>query len=293
MEATRWTTAISREIDHYKHLNQVEGSESETPSLSQSSSIRGSISRVPTMFKQKYGTAKMNADSSVTSLTDTEGDSSIGGRKNGSPQGEKPLHGHETSRETGYEAEDADGEDEDDEYGADESTKSKDPPHTDTFELQANSLSAQLEVTANLLRHTDDQSDQAKAALKESLSTVQNMATEYIQMVTDREAWWKARVKKEQEKQSFWEDSLASVVREGEALEQALKQQVRSSGIKKRSRIFAEGSVGDGKYPIPVIASLCLNLVADCKFRFTPRVQVWGRLSKDLRGFLSFCLRLA
>lgn len=236
MEATRWITAITRAIDHHKH--PVEGSESETPSMSHtSSSLRGSISsRMPSILKAR-SSGKVNADSSVTSFTDNEGLSNSGSH----------VHAHDVSQETGYDADARD--DEDDSLEAEESMKNQEPPHADTFELQANTLSAQLEVTSNLLGHVNESvtpTEQAKNALTESLATVQSLTTQYLQMVTDREAWWKARVAKEQERQSFWEESLASVVREGEVLEEALKQQARSGG-KKRSRIFAEGSTGDGK----------------------------------------------
>lgn len=239
MEATRWITAISRTIDHHKH--PAEGSESETPSISHASasSMRGSISsRMPSILKVR-SSGKVNADSSVTSFTDNEGPSGSASNAHAHAQG--------LSQETGYDADAKD--DEDDSLEAEESMRNQEPPHSDTFELQANTLSAQLEVTSNLLGHVNESStttEQTKSVLKESLATVQSLTTQYIQMVTDREVWWKARVKKEQERQSFWEESLASVVREGEALEEALKQQARS-GSKKRSRILAEGSTGDGQ----------------------------------------------
>jgi hypothetical protein len=45
------------------------------------------------------------------------------------------------------------------------------------------------------------------------------MLDEYVQMAREREEWWSGKLEREKERQGFWEESLASVVKEGEALE--------------------------------------------------------------------------
>ena len=60
-------------------------------------------------------------------------------------------------------------------------------------------------------------------------------------MAKEREEWWAKQLERERERQSVWEESLATVVKEGEVLERELRTRSRRRG----SRFF-DASVGSG-----------------------------------------------
>jgi len=66
-------------------------------------------------------------------------------------------------------------------------------------------------------------------------------------MVKERDGWWKTRLEKEKMSQSIWVESLASVVKEGEALEEELKKQSRKRG----SRIMDDAKATIKQKPRP------------------------------------------
>ncbi|THH16409.1 hypothetical protein EW146_g4224 [Bondarzewia mesenterica] len=208
VEAARWTQAISKAIEWYKHSGYDQGSESDAPS--KAASVRGSIGSRMTSFAKKKGREdSQSATSSMANSDDEEGNGSASPR-------------------------DAVGEqDANDESSGNDSVGGQVPPHADSIDLQGNSTVAQLELTAQLLTNMTSSSNSAtrtselQIALKESLSTVQGMMAEYVQMVNERDEWWHARLAREQERQTLWEESLASVVREGEELERELRTQAR------------------------------------------------------------------
>jgi hypothetical protein len=72
------------------------------------------------------------------------------------------------------------------------------------------------------------------------------MIDEYIQMAKDREEWWKSQLQRERERQTVWEESLQTVVREGVALERELRMRSRKRG----SRFFDAGvnDIGGGTF---------------------------------------------
>ncbi|KAJ8082725.1 hypothetical protein PM082_008581 [Marasmius tenuissimus] len=113
-------------------------------------------------------------------------------------------------------------------------------PHSDNFELHGNATAAQLELTGQLLSNAVNGSGQGKGldALQESYGTVQGMISEYIQMVKEREDWYKQKLESERQRQRAWEESLATVVKEGEMLENELRMRSRNRG----SRFFDAGS---------------------------------------------------
>jgi len=55
----------------------------------------------------------------------------------------------------------------------------------------------------------------------------------------ERDEWWQKQLRKERARQAVWEESLATVVKEGERLEQELRVRSRKRG----SRVFAPSMV--------------------------------------------------
>ena len=130
----------------------------------------------------------------------------------------------------------ADNEDDDDEDEGDSSSSADSegqvPPHETNFELHGNAVAAQMEMSLKLL-------GSSPSAIKESFSAVSEMMNEFCAMARERDEWWRKQLRKERARQAVWEESLATVVKEGEMLEQELRVRSRKRG----SRVFAPSMV--------------------------------------------------
>ncbi|KAJ8456543.1 hypothetical protein ONZ45_g18680 [Pleurotus djamor] len=106
------------------------------------------------------------------------------------------------------------------------------PPYADSFDLQANTLSAQMEILVSALSKVANSPSTSSEMPKfvQSLSAMQSLQNEYISMVQAREEWYSRELKKEQKRQTAWEESLKVVVKEGEVLEQELRRRARRKG---------------------------------------------------------------
>ncbi|KAH9002232.1 Oxysterol-binding protein-domain-containing protein [Lactarius hatsudake] len=228
VEASRWTQAISKAIEHAKH--QYKPNEGDSSPISRHSG-RGSISSTLSIPHTRKNDRDAESVSSSAVPTDDEG-------------GEVPVHGVPSSLDMGHDdrQDAASGKD-----STDRNLEGDHPPHESFFELQGNSTAAQLELTTQLLAELSSPSISAtraielNGALKESLGTVQSMLNDYLYMAKERDDWWRARFVREQERQMVWEQSLQSVVEEGEALERELRRHSR-----RHSRIDPSIAGGEG-----------------------------------------------
>lgn len=133
------------------------------------------------------------------------------------------------------------------------------PPFRNSFELQGNTTVAQLELTGQMVMQVmqalppsasaSTSSPQAQAqdihkALAESLSSTQSLLSEYVQMVKEREEWWKDQLERERQRQDVWEESLRAVVREGEELERELRNKSRRRSTRVTMTESGYGLVG-------------------------------------------------
>ncbi|KAN0132580.1 Oxysterol-binding domain containing protein [Lactarius tabidus] len=230
VEASRWTQAISRAIEHAKH--QYKPNEGDSP-ISRHSG-RGSISSTLSLPHPRKKDRDAESVSSSAVPTDDEGE----------------VHGIPPSLDMG------DNDRQDSASGNDSMDRSLDaenPPHESLFELQGNSTAAQLELTTHLLADLSSPSisvtraTELSGALKESLGSVQGMLNDYLFMVKERDDWWRARFVREQERQMAWEQSLQSVVEEGEALERELRRHSR-----RHSRVDPSIAGGEGMGTVKV-----------------------------------------
>ncbi|KAG1737206.1 Oxysterol-binding protein-domain-containing protein [Suillus lakei] len=146
------------------------------------------------------------------------------------------------------------------------------PPHNATFDLQGNSTAAQMELTSQLLSNLALPPDAAprtqelRTVLKESFAIVQTMMDEYIQMAKDREEWWKSQLQRERERQTMWEESLQTVVREGEVLERELRMRSQKRGSRFFDIGVNDGSGGTLRHPL-------VSPVLDERSHFSPLVR--------------------
>ena len=198
--------------------------ESEAPSLKPSLSISGQSIRPKRM-------ERMSAASGVASTASSHVDGDSGGEVSDHKEAKSAI-------------EDTEAEQEND--SSDSESMRQVPPHANAFELQGNSLVAQVQLAEQLFSGLPQSSNSLRAAelttaLKETLGSVTGMLVEYVQMVKEREEWYKGALERERERQNIWEESLQAVVREGDMLEKELRNRVR-----RRSRAPSAGQEGPG-----------------------------------------------
>ncbi|KAJ7143846.1 Oxysterol-binding protein-domain-containing protein [Mycena epipterygia] len=238
VEASRWVKAIEASIVWVK-AREGDTAGEESASGGGGGSIRssgGSISgrqRLVSVLKKGGGTMRRSGTggSEIDSVASEYGPEPQSGE--GSPKMGGESDADAEDREMGH-AEDADAEyEEDDDEGFDDSSANSasfrtkvDAPHETTFDLLGNSAAAQMELTLGLVESTGAAHD----ALKDALG----MVTEFVSIARERDAWWRRKLVRANTKQSAWEKSLASAVREGEALERELRMRSRKRG----SRFF-------------------------------------------------------
>ncbi|KAH7907177.1 Oxysterol-binding protein-domain-containing protein [Hygrophoropsis aurantiaca] len=238
VEAARWTRALSTSMGW--HLREAENGqlqpirksiESDTSGL-KPGKLRTSFQSTLSRRKTNSSAEKRGAGSQASSIAETGEDSGVPAVDQG--KFDKTDAGSD------------DGNNDDSSF----TDSTKEPPHCSNFDLQGNSVAAQIELTTQLLSNislppaTPVKTHEMQSALKDSLNTVQSLVNEYVQMVKDREAWWKSHLQRERERQTVWEESLQTVVREGELLEKELRQRSR-----KRGSRFFDASVTEGMGP--------------------------------------------
>ena len=241
VEAARWIQAIERSIQYLardrarasaEDLARRKSAESDRPTLSflkKAARSGGSVMREVRDFA-----SMSRGDLSVRSI-------SVGGH----PNMRDSISTH--AAETVHALQDAGDETEDNisSTGDSVSTNIKEPPHELGFALHANSVTAQLELTAQLVAQmglgaksvaslpsssASSASFSSSSALSESISSLSSLVQEYITMVSEREKWFRRRLGEEQSRQQVWEESLKVVVKEGEDLEKELRARSRKKG---------------------------------------------------------------
>ncbi|KAK7052593.1 Oxysterol-binding protein [Favolaschia claudopus] len=261
-EAARWVAAISASVAWSKARENDQGEETDgrgsmsgAASIISSSGVSASGSaggggrqRLVSVLRRNTGGTSAsasiagtmrsrigpagNSQSEVDSLASDYGNTS-GVNGMGPDSGEaSPKPGESDADGDGL---DADEEDEDEDDGFEDSSASMSihsrrvaAPHQASFELLGNSATAQLELTLGLL---------GPGAAQDALRDGLQMVSEYVSVARERDVWWKRKLRRAQAKQSAWERSLASAVREGEVLERELRMRSRKRG----SRFFDAG----------------------------------------------------
>lgn len=235
VEAARWTQAINKSMEWYKRLEVEQLSLPRKSGESNRSALRpGKVS-----FQSGFSTtSRRNVVIGTHSIRGSQGSFvDVGEDGRVSALGEISRNG--ITDKYDFEKEGVQNDCSSSSHSTYHSSLRR-PPHESTFDLQGNSISAQLELTAQLFSSLPFPSDapprskELRTVLKDSFSAVQTMMNEYVQMSKEREEWWKSQLQRERERQSVWEESLQTVVREGEALERELRVRSRKRG----SRFF-------------------------------------------------------
>ncbi|KAK4125242.1 hypothetical protein N657DRAFT_360509 [Parathielavia appendiculata] len=126
----------------------------------------------------------------------------------------------------------ADEADEDDEFGEGSSGHDAPPANKDAFNITAQSAKLQLEsmasVTSALLLEatknpaltlSDTKTSQALATYDAAIRSLTGLIGDLLRISKDRDAYWQYRLDRESEMRRMWEESMAQVAKEQEALE--------------------------------------------------------------------------
>ncbi len=222
VEASRWTQAISKSIEWHKR--EPEGRKSTESDTSGAAFKTVTASSFHTRREKHKTNSSTGHGSEVESMV-----SSRRASPNGSTQDDRRS-------------------DEGDRSSSSESL-SKTPPFDSSFELHGNSTSAQMELTSQLISNLtipDDAPQRTKDlrnAVKDSFAVVQGMLNEYVQMVKTREEWYTKQLQRERDKSTMWEESFATVVQEGENLENELRTRSRKRGSRFFDTLNGDGTV--------------------------------------------------
>ncbi|KAJ7674024.1 Oxysterol-binding protein-domain-containing protein [Mycena polygramma] len=270
VEAGRWVAAISANVAWAKAREGENGDGDEAPRggttsgaasihgvnggggggaasiMSSSSSVGGGMGGrqrlVSVLKKSTAGSIASRHRTHTASVSDVDSTiSEYNGNSNGNGNGQSRRDSGEASpkpAESDADNGDADEEeDEDDDDRFDDSSASASihtrrvaAPHESTFDLLGNSATAQLELTLGLVNSTNGG---PADALRDGLA----MVSEFVSIARERDVWWRKKLSRARAKQSAWERSLASAVREGEILEKELRMRSRKRG----SRFFDAG----------------------------------------------------
>ena len=239
VEASRWITALQKSMEIAKRENDAQSrksGESEAPSLVPSLSVSG------TSRSRKIRSTSGVVSTLSTTSSQVDGDS--GGEASDRKDGGNAFEDLEHDEHENGDSSDTD------------STRQV-PPHAHAFELQGNSVVAQVELAAQLFSSMPQSSNSLRAAevsnaLKDTLGSVSAMLSEYVQMVKEREEWYRHGLERERQRQNIWEESLQAVVREGDMLERELRSRFRR---RSRAPSVAQEGAGTVKRRTSLLAS--------------------------------------
>ncbi|KAG6812617.1 hypothetical protein H0H92_001836 [Tricholoma furcatifolium] len=279
VEAARWAAALKR-AQEWAHREDGEASSASavTSVRRKSGESDRSLSlknRAATLLRRGNGSFKRAPTPSEMSITSMD----MGGR----PE-ESAIEGKEAIVDDQENDADEDGDgDEEDEDSSMGSGGVRKPPHEDVYELQANALLAQMELTSQLATGLETSKSPSTSAftsptmsrsslltastsgvitaptspvpsvsssafttnafyahpqqvstLLSAIQTAHNLLNEHLAMSRERDSWFRAQAVRAKRKQKVWEESMATVVRDGEGLERELRTRSRRRG----SRFF-------------------------------------------------------
>lgn len=138
-------------------------------------------------------------------------------------------------------------DDDDDEYGEGSSDQVSPPANKDAFNITAQSAKLQLDTMANVtqalllestrnpaLTLTDSKTSQALTTYDAAIRSLGGLIGDLLRISRDRDAYWQYRLDRESDMRRMWEDSMAQVAKEQEALEARVGEAEQKRKMTKR-----------------------------------------------------------
>lgn len=127
--------------------------------------------------------------------------------------------------------------DDEEEYGDDASSHEMQPASKDAFNITAHSASLQLSLLAQVSTALQAESRkdqavpisdptvvQALSTYESAVASLQGLVNDLLKISRDRDAYWQYRLDREADVRRLWEDSMAKVAKEQEALEGRIEE---------------------------------------------------------------------
>ncbi|KAK4245596.1 Oxysterol-binding protein-domain-containing protein [Corynascus novoguineensis] len=158
----------------------------------------------------------------------------------------------------------ADEADDDEEYGEGSSGREAPPANKDAFNITAQSAKLQLESMANVtsalllessrnpaLTLSDPKTSQALATYDAAIRSLTGLIGDLLRISKDRDAYWQYRLDRESEMRRMWEESMAQVAKEQEALEARVGEAELKRRMTKRilKEVVENGMLEGGQVP--------------------------------------------
>ncbi|KAL2198440.1 Oxysterol-binding protein-domain-containing protein [Corynascus similis CBS 632.67] len=158
----------------------------------------------------------------------------------------------------------ADEADDDEEYGEGSSGREAPPANKDAFNITAQSAKLQLESMANVtsalllessrnpaLTLSDPKTSQALATYDAAIRSLTGLIGDLLRISKDRDAYWQYRLDRESEMRRMWEESMAQVAKEQEALEARVGEAELKRRMTKRilKEVVENGMLESGQVP--------------------------------------------
>jgi hypothetical protein len=155
----------------------------------------------------------------------------------------------------------ADEGDDDEEYGEGSSGQDSPPANKDAFNITAQSAKLQLDTIANVtsallvesaknptLTLSDPKISQALGTYDAAIRSLTGLIGDLLRISKDRDAYWQYRLDRESEMRRMWEESMAQVAKEQEALEARVGEAEEKRRITKRIlKEVVENGILEGK----------------------------------------------
>lgn len=155
---------------------------------------------------------------------------------------------------------DGDAFDADEDMGDDASSHEPQPAQKDALNITAQSLKIQLDLLAQVsnslgqetkrnpnLTFFDPLAIQAMSAYESAVGNLRGLIGDYLRIASDRDAYWQYRLERETNMRRLWEESMATVAKEQEALENRMGEvEDKRKRTKRALRDALENLAGSG-----------------------------------------------
>jgi ankyrin repeat protein len=159
--------------------------------------------------------------------------------------------------------------DDDDDFGEGSSGQDTPPANKDAFNITAQSAKLQLDTMANVtaalilessknpaLTLSDPKTTQALSTYDAAIRSLTVLIGDLLRISRDRDAYWQYRLDRESEMRRMWEESMAQVAKEQEALEARVGEaELKRRMTKRLLKEAVENGILDGKEPAVAAAA--------------------------------------
>ncbi|EAQ89587.1 hypothetical protein CHGG_06206 [Chaetomium globosum CBS 148.51] len=235
VEAKRWFWALNNSIQWTKdqakeeerqqarNAELLKQAKAEHSHLSESPSENASVaeqSRSSIQLTRMHSSARASSKSGFPTIGSNDEDDFA----------DAATEADKTDRNGGTIADEAE---DDDEYGEGSSGQDAPPANKDAFNITAQSANKSPAITL-----ADPKTSQALATYDAAIRSLTGLVGDLLRISKDRDAYWQYRLDRESEMRRMWEESMAQVAKEQEALE----ARVGESELKRRmtKRILKE-----------------------------------------------------